>query len=133
MPYVDIRLAGTTLTRSQRDALLAGTTELMATVMGKRREVTVVSILEYAEQNWAVDGTALRQQDLPGAYVEIKITHGTNTAREKAAMIAETSAMLKRLVGEIQTASYVVIHEVTADAWGYDGITQAQRKLAQEI
>jgi len=47
-------------------------------------------------------------------------------------MIAETSAMLKRLLGEMQAASYVVIHEITADAWGYDGLTQAQRKLMQE-
>lgn len=133
MPYIDIRLAGTALTQTQRDALFAETTELMVRVMGKRREVIVVSILEHATQNWAVGGTALRQHDLPGAYVEIKVTHGTNTEREKSAMIAETSAMLKRWVGEIQTASYVVIHEVTADAWGYDGLTQAQRKSTQEI
>lgn len=130
MPYIDIRLAGTALTQTQRDALFAETTELMVRVMGKRREVTVVSILEHAAQYWAVGGTALRQQDLPGAYVEIKVTDGTNTEREKSTMIAETSAMLKRWVGEIQTASYVVIHEVTADAWGYDGLTQAQRKSA---
>jgi len=60
MPYIDIRLAGTALTQAQRDALLADTTELMVAVMGKRREVTVVSILEHAKQNWAVGGTALR-------------------------------------------------------------------------
>ena len=132
MPYIDIRLAGTAITQAQRDALLADTTKLMVTVMGKRREVTVVSILEHAKQNWAVGGTALRGEDLPGTYVEIKVTHGTNTAQEKAMMIAETSAMLKRLLGEMQAASYVVIHEIAADSWGYDGLTQAQRKLAQK-
>ena len=133
MPYVDIRLVGTALTPAQRNALLGGTTELMVTVMGKRREVTVVSIQQYAGENWSVGGNALRQQEAPGASVEIKVTQGTNTEREKAAMIAETTAMLKNLLGTTQTANYVVIHEIAADAWGYDGLTQAHRKLSGEI
>jgi 4-oxalocrotonate tautomerase len=126
MPYIDIRLTMEP-TLAQRDALFTRTTALMEKVMSKRREVTVVSIAAFPKSNWAVNGTALRQNDAPGAYVEIKVTQGTNMAREKAAMIAAIGAMLKEVVGDLQLASYVVIHEIPADAWGYDGETQAQR------
>jgi 4-oxalocrotonate tautomerase family enzyme len=126
MPYIDIRLTAEP-THAQRDALLARTTTLMERLMGKRREVTVVSIAEFPKSNWAVSGSALRQSNVPGAYVEIKVTLGTNTAAEKATMIAATTAMLKEVMGDVQTASYVVIHEVPANAWGYDGLSQAQR------
>lgn len=126
MPYIDIRLAAEP-TQAQRDALFERTTALMEKLMGKRREVTVVSIGEFPKSNWAVNGAVLREPDAPGAYMEIKVTQGTNTAPEKAAMIAASIAMLKDVVGDVQTASYVVIHEIAADAWGYDGLIQAQR------
>lgn len=128
MPYIDIRLAATPLVPEQKNALFAGITDLMATLMGKQREVTAVSIREHAEQDWAVGGSALGRESAPGAYVAIKVTQGTNSTREKAAMIAATTALLKEVLGEIQCASYVVIDEIAADAWGYDGRTQEQRK-----
>ncbi len=42
------------------------------------------------------------------------------------------NAMLKELLGPLPAASYVAIHEIPADAWGYDGLTQAARKPARE-
>jgi phenylpyruvate tautomerase PptA (4-oxalocrotonate tautomerase family) len=35
--------------------------------------------------------------------------------------------MLKESVGVVQEACYVVIDDIPADSWGYDGKTQAQR------
>ena len=128
MPYINIKLTGTALLPRQREALLARITDLMGTVMKKRREVTVVSIEPADRSHWAISGRALNAADHPAAYVEIKVTAGANTPEEKAAMIAETMAALKSSVGEVQTATYVVIHDIAADSWGYDGMTQAARR-----
>lgn len=128
MPYINIKLTGTALLPQQREALLASITDLMGTVMKKRREVTVVSLEEADPSHWAVGGRALNAAAHRAAYVEIKVTAGTNTPEEKAVMVAETVAALKSIVGAIQTATYVVIHDIAADSWGYDGVTQAARR-----
>lgn len=128
MPYIHVKLAGADLPAIQRDELLARITDLMGRVMRKNRDVTVVSIEESDSSRWAVGGRALDTADPAAAYVEIKVTAGTNTPEEKATMIAETKAALNTAVGVIQTATYVVIHDIAADSWGYDGITQAARR-----
>lgn len=132
MPYINIKLTGTALRPPQRVDLLARITDLMGTVMKKRREVTVVSLEEADPTHWAIAGQVLSAADHPAAYVEIKVTAGTNTPDEKAAMVTETMAALRSVVGEIQTATYVVIHDIAADSWGYDGVTQAvqQRSMS---
>ncbi len=126
MPYINIRL-GTALESTQRERLLEKTTSLMNTVMGKRREVTVVNIQESESRLWATNGESLSADDPVGAYVDIKVTDGTNTPEEKAAMITETVRMLQEVVGTVQEACYVVIDDVAADSWGYNGRTQAAR------
>ena len=126
MPYINIRL-GTALESTQRERLFEKTTSLMNTLMGKRREVTVVNIQESDSHLWATNGKSLSADDPVGAYVDIKVTDGTNTPEEKAEMIAETVKMLQEAVGTVQEACYVVIEDIAADSWGYNGRTQAAR------
>jgi 4-oxalocrotonate tautomerase len=126
MPYINIRL-GASLSASQKNLLYAQTTSLMDTIMGKRPEVTVVHILESEPQFWSTNASALGSDDPIGAYVDIKVTEGTNTSEEKAEMISETVKMLKENIGVLQEACYVVIDDIPANSWGYDGKTQAER------
>jgi 4-oxalocrotonate tautomerase len=126
MPYINIRL-GASLDASQHGFLYAKTTALMNNVRGKRAEVTVVHIQESKPHFWSTNATTLGSSDPIGAYVDIKVTEGTNTPEEKAKMISETVKMLKESVGVVQEACYVVIDDIPADSWGYDGKTQAQR------
>jgi 4-oxalocrotonate tautomerase len=63
--------------------------------------------------------------------MDIKVTAGTNTDEEKEKMIRQAIEMFKEVVGAIPEASYVVIHEVDATAWGYDGRTQRSRASAR--
>ena len=130
MPYINIRL-GAQLDTEQREQLYAKTTSLMNTVMGKRREVTVVHIQESEPQFWSTNGHALSVDDPVSAYVDIKITQGTNTTQQKAEMIAETVKMLHEVIGLLQEACYVVIDDIPADSWGYDGKTQATRATSK--
>ena len=130
MPYINIRL-GTNLNNEQRIQLFEQTTSLMNTVMRKRREVTVVHIQESESQQWSTNSIPLTAKSPVGAYVDIKVTDGTNTVEEKAEMISQTVNMLKDVVGIIQEACYVVIDDLPADSWGYNGKTQAARAASK--
>lgn len=130
MPYINIRL-GTNLNDEQRIQLFEQTTSLMNTVMRKRREVTVVHIQESEPQQWSTNSIPLTTKSPVGAYVDIKVTDGTNTVEEKAEMVSQTVNMLKDVVGTIQEACYVVIDDLPADSWGYNGKTQAARAASK--
>jgi 4-oxalocrotonate tautomerase len=130
MPYINIRL-GASLDNSQQHQLYMRTTSLMKTIMGKRSEVTVVHIQESDPRFWSVNASALSNNDPVGAYVDIKITDGTNTPEEKAEMLSETVKMLHDIVGVVQEACYVVIDEIPANSWGYNGKTQAERAASK--
>ncbi|MCU7914924.1 MAG: tautomerase family protein [Candidatus Thiodiazotropha sp. (ex Gloverina cf. vestifex)] len=130
MPYINIRL-GTTLNEAKRDQLYEKTTMLMSDIMRKRREVTVVHIQESDPQTWATNAVALTTEDPVSAYVDIKVTQGTNTPEEKAEMLSHTKKMLHDVVGAVQEACYVVIDDVPANSWGYNGITQAARAASK--
>ncbi len=130
MPYINIRLGGK-VGNDRKKKLFETTTSLMNTVMGKRREVTVVHIQESEPQQWSTNASQLTANEPTSAYVEIKVTDGTNTPEEKAEMIFQTVRMLQDVVGTIQEACYVVIDEIAADSWGYDGKTQAARAASK--
>jgi len=126
MPYINIRL-GCKLNEKQREDLNKKTTHYMNTIMGKHREVTVVHIMESEPKEWAINLNQLTKEEPVGAYVDIKVTDGTNTPKEKAEMIYQTVEMLKNVAGTIQEACYVVIHDIPANSWGYNGKTQEER------
>ena len=129
MPYINIRI-GKKISTEQKNQLFQQTTDLMQTVMGKNPAVTVVHIDESIPEQWGINSGALTEEQPTGAYVNIKITDGTNSAEEKSEMIEKTVSMLKEVVGTIQEACYVVINDIPADSWGYDGKTQAARLRA---
>lgn len=126
MPYINMRI-GTVLNEIQKKKLCETTTLLMSTVMSKRREVTVVHIQESEPSQWAINAKQLLPNDPIVAYVDIKITSGTNTAEEKKEMIAKTILMLQDVIGTVQEACYVVIDDIAGDSWGYNGKTQSER------
>ena len=130
MPYINIRL-GRNLDNEQRKLLYDKTTSLMNTVMGKRPEVAVVHIQESESQQWSVNSVPITVKDPIAAYVDIKITDGTNTPEEKAEMISQTIKMLQDIVGNTQEACYVVIDDIPANSWGYNGKTQAARAASK--
>ena len=130
MPYINIRL-NTNLDNEERKRLYKKTTSLMNTVMGKRPEVAVVHIQESEPQQWSVNAVPLTAKEPIAAFVDIKITEGTNTPEEKAEMISDTVKMLQDLVGTVQEACYVVIDDIPANSWGYNGKTQAARAASK--
>jgi Tautomerase enzyme. len=102
-------------------------TELMAAVLGKRADLASVLVEQAAGAGWAIGGTPVKI----AVHVDATITAGTNSAEEKARFIEKTMRLLKSVLGsELHPATYVVVTEVPANAWGYDGRTQQSRQLA---
>ncbi|MDR6815300.1 4-oxalocrotonate tautomerase [Neorhizobium sp. 2083] len=124
MPFVHVIIAGRSIKPQARQRLQQETTTLMHTIMRKRREVTAVLVEEVDLAGWTVGGEPLEV----AAYVEANVTLGTNTAEEKERFIQAMDALLKESLGEMPPATYVIVREVEADAWGFDGVTQEYRR-----
>ena len=124
MPFVNIKVAGPTLTPEQVRQLQQGATGLMADVMRKKRELTAVLVEQMPAACWTVGG----DQVAAAAHLDVKVTEGTNTAEEKGRFIAAALELFRSVLGgTLCPVAYVVVHEVPGDAWGWDGSTQEHR------
>ena len=54
MPYINIKVTDTAVTREQKALLIAGATELLVKVLGKNPETTFVIIDEVSTDNWGI-------------------------------------------------------------------------------
>lgn len=128
MPYLNLKLSTppSTPTAQRIAATLA---DLTTGILGKKRAVTSVAIDFVPAEHWFVGGLDLAEQALATFYLEAKITAGTNTKDEKAAYIRQAFDTMAQHLGPLHPASYIVIHEVGADAWGYQGQTQEHRYI----
>ncbi|MES1950473.1 4-oxalocrotonate tautomerase [Salinisphaera sp. S4-8] len=128
MPYLSFHVSQD-VSRSQAQAVPDTLTELTATLLGKKRELTAVEITCAKAGRWYVGAQDVASQSQVGFYLEIKVTEGTNTKGEKAQYIDAVFAAVAEIFGDVAPASYIVIHEVHADAWGYAGQTQEYRYI----
>lgn len=131
MPFIRISLTGKQPSAEQVKLLQEETTRLMAEILGKRLEVTVVAVECMQSPNWSVGGRSLKEGSRLGQ-MEAFITAGTNTEQEKADFIAAAYQMLATVLGSGCSPVYVAVIEVDATNWGYDGQTQAKRKLGAQ-
>jgi 4-oxalocrotonate tautomerase len=126
MPYLDIRIAAPCLPETVQK-FAARLTDLTAELLAKKRELTAVSLQCIAPGHWYVGGVSLSDVGGTSFFVEANVTAGTNDARQKEAFVAAAFAVAEEILGKLDAASYVIVREVPADAWGYQGKTQAQR------
>lgn len=117
-----------------QDALARELTELTASLLGKRPEVTALMVEALPAAQWYIGA---RAGAAPTAWLEISLTAGTNTAAQKADYVVATHAALQRHLGAAQAlalASYVIVRELPAGDWGYGGQTQlARQRLRQAL
>lgn len=59
MPYVNIKITKDGVTTEQKQALIAGVTDLLKTVLGKNPATTVVVIDEVETDNWGIGGESV--------------------------------------------------------------------------
>lgn len=128
MPYLSLHVSAD-VSQDQSDQVASVLTELTATVLGKKRELTSVEVNATSPKHWYIGGKNLASQPLITFYLDIKVTEGTNTKNEKAEYIRQVFDAVAKIFGPLAPASYIVTHEVHADAWGYEGRTQEYRYI----
>jgi 4-oxalocrotonate tautomerase len=62
MPYVNIRITRDGVTAEQKQALIAGATQLLVDVLGKNPKTTVIVIEEVDTDNWGVGGESVTER-----------------------------------------------------------------------
>jgi 4-oxalocrotonate tautomerase len=131
MPTLNLKIAP--LQNPERyQALARALTRITADTLAKRAEVTAVIMQDLPAARWAIGGQPVEQAT---AWLEICVTQGTNTAAQKRAFIEASHAELTRQLGAggpLAQASYVIVREIPASDWGYDGQTQAHRAAARQ-
>ncbi len=128
MPFINVRLAAPAVTPEQIAHIQKTVTSLMADILGKKTELVAVLVEHVPGGGWSVGG----QPVAVAAHLEAKVSAGANTAEEKARFISEAHKLLSDVLGaDLPIATYVVLHEVPGDAWGYAGLTQAHRATAR--
>ncbi len=129
MPYLNVKLCAPE-SAGNTEKIAALLTDLTVEVLRKKRELTAV-VVEYVSRNhWFIGGAPMASQQTATFYLEIKVTEGTNTKDEKAIYIQKIFTAIEAILGGLNPASYIVIHEVRADAWGYQGATQEYRYVS---
>lgn len=104
-----------------------------AAILKKKPELTALTLRSVDPEDWFIAGTPLARHGLGSFFLEIRITDGTNTKAEKAAYIAAVFAALRDLLGPLHAESYVHVDDVRAEAYGYGGLTQEFRFIADRI
>ena len=128
MPILNVKLS--TKPSPDVSARIAATlTDLTVEILKKKRELTAVALDHVPPGEWFIAGVAVATHALNTFHLDIKVTEGTNTKDEKALFISRVLAAMEGIAGPLAPASYVVVHEVRGDAWGYQGQTQEFRYI----
>lgn len=126
MPYLNMRVS-VPESRETAEAIVAALMRRTGETLGKKPEVTSIEVQFCDPAKWFVGGARVSDRQAVTFYLDIKITEGTNTKAQKAEYIRQVFADFEALFGPITPASYIVIHDLRADAWGYQGRTQEAR------
>jgi 4-oxalocrotonate tautomerase len=129
MPILNLKISATPspeLVAAASEILL----DLTTRILRKQRELSAIAIDFVPPEHWVVGGRTLADQRKRSIYLDIKIVDGTNTKDEKAAYVAAVFEAFGRLLGDLHEESYIYVHDVRADAYGYGGRTQEHRYIA---
>ncbi len=102
---------------------------LTTAILRKDPRVTAVSVEFVEREHWFIGGRSVASLGTAAFFVDVRITDGTNTKDEKERFVAAAFAALDALLDGAHHESYVHVHDVRADAYGYGGSTQERRYI----
>ena len=132
MPILNLKVSANRSASLSR-TLSEGLVEATARILRKKPEITAVAIEYVSPEDWIVGGKSLAEHGKASFWLDIKVVDGTNTKDEKALYLAEVFALMGRVLGDLHGESYVLVHEVPADAYGFGGLTQEHRYVANTL
>src|SRR3954466_10415750 len=133
MPLITVTYASNHQKLASKAEIAAEVTRLSSTILGKDPKVTAIIVQRVEPEDWFAGGTSLAEQGLASVWLDIHVTEGNKTKDEKARFIAEAFKAMGRLLGPLHQESYIHVHEVRGDAYGYGGLTQERRYIAGKL
>jgi len=130
MPFVNLKLVKDQVSSEQKKKLIEGITDLIVNIMGRDRDLTVVTIDELGRDNWAIGGKTLEHTSLQNrivSFVNIKVSKGTTNSDEMAMMMKATKDLLVGVLGNSDETNYFIIDELNSAGWGFDGLSMTDR------
>lgn len=127
MPFVRITVARPELSGEQQQRIVSGLANLLEHDLQKKRDVIVTQLQLAKPEQWFVAGVP--RADTAGVHIEVTITRGSNTELQKAQFLANTYEFLRTELGSIAPVTYIVLQEVDSTSFGYDGLSQQDRRL----
>lgn len=132
MPILTVKLSATP-SADLAAAVARDLVEVTSRVLRKDPTLTAVAVDFTPPGHWIVAGRSLAEQGKASFWLDIKVVDGTNLKDEKARYLTEVFALMGRHLGDLHPESYVLVHEVKADAYGFGGLTQERRYIARSL
>jgi 4-oxalocrotonate tautomerase len=133
MPIITVKVAPLHASADLEQKIAASVVHASTEVLRKNPDVTAVVVERVDPKSWFAGGTSLFQQRKSSFWLDIKIVDGTNTKDEKEAFITQVFDRMGKLLGDLHEESYIHVHEVSADAYGFGGLTQERRYIAGKL
>ncbi|WP_426131585.1 tautomerase family protein [Pararhizobium sp. PWRC1-1] len=127
MPMIKARYTKPQDRPDPKHELAALLSRLTAEILHKDPGVTAVLVESAEPDDWIVAGSSVADQKIGTFYVEVSITEHTNIKDEATEWVRRVYDEMNALVGPVHEASYVLVHAVDGDAYGYGGVTQNLR------
>lgn len=131
MPMIVVRYVTPEPRPELRGPIAALAARLSSEKLGKDPAVTAVLVEPADPQAWFAAGERPTEAGLSAFWLDIKITAGTNLKSETVAFVRAVFNGMTELLGALHEESYVLVHAVDGDAYGYGGRTQNGRWRSQ--
>jgi 4-oxalocrotonate tautomerase len=133
MPIIQIKFSAASADRQLPARIAAEAVRITADVLRKNPNLTAVTVEQVPADRWFVAGASLAKQRKASFFLDIKVVDGTNTKDEKAAYVAAIFQAMGDILGDLHPESYVYVHDVRAEAYGFGGLTQEHRYIAGRL
>lgn len=127
MPMIKARYTKPQDGRDSKRDVAAMLSRVTAEILHKDPAVTAVLVESAEPDDWIIAGSSVGDLKLGTFYVEVSITEHTNLKDETTVWVRRVYDEMNALVGPVHEASYVLVHAVDGDAYGYGGLTQNLR------
>jgi len=135
MPFVNLKIVKNQVTLEKRKELINGLTDLIVNIMGRERELTVITVDELEASQWAIGGVTLDDNDSEKnivTFVNIKVSKGTTNPDEMDRMMKATKELVIKVLGSSAVTNYFIVDELNPDGWGFDGISMTERNKMEQ-
>lgn len=127
MPLITLKV-NQIFSEAVRNTLAANLSLITEKILRKNKQVIVVRWETIPSSQWYV-GHAIKGDEEAIFELSILITTGTNTDSEKAEWIAKAWNIVTEAIGNAPHPNYISIQEIDGKSWGYNGLSQEQRKI----